>query len=216
MRAFFLTASRVGTGKDADPIRPAGVDGLTSWAACYDRAPAKALVLAEVTDPKAGPGTFLGLLKDTQDAVGILQGTIATTLAQFQGAAAPTWKDTMVGDPLREDEMTTEQYALAVCAYEPWKVGTVYKVGDLRSYEATLYEVKTAHTAQSDWTPPIVPALFVRRSPAGVIPVWVQPTGAHDAYAKDALVIFNGKVYQSLIPANVWSPTVYPAGWRAV
>jgi len=38
--------------------------------------------------------------------------------------------------------------------------------------------------------------------------------GAHDAYAKDACVTFNGKEYLSNINANVWSPTAYPAGWR--
>lgn len=216
MRAFFLTASRIGTGTDAYPIRPAGVDGLTLWAACYDRASAAALVLAEVTDPKAGPGTFMGLLKDTQGDAGTLQATIAAKLKAFSGAESCDWGDTMVGDPLREDEMTATEYAIAVTAYPAWKAGTAYRVGDLCSYNAALYEVVQAHTSQTDWYPSIVPALFTARSPAGVIPVWRQPTGAQDAYAKGALVIFDGKVYESLIVANVWSPTVYPAGWRAV
>jgi len=56
----------------------------------------------------------------------------------------------------------------------------------------------------------------VARSPEGVIPLWVQPTGAHDAYELGALVIFEGQVYRSLIDANVWSPTDYPAGWEGV
>jgi hypothetical protein len=30
----------------------------------------------------------------------------------------------------------------------------------------------------------------------------------------EALVVFQGKVYESLIAANVWSPAVYPAGWK--
>lgn len=216
MRAFFLTASRIGTGTDADPIRPAGVDGLTSWAACYDHASDEALVLAEVTDPKAFPGTFLGLLKDTQDDAGKLRGIIAAKLKEFSGGESCEWGDTMVGDPLREDEMTATEYAIAVTAYPAWKAGTAYKIGDLCSYNAALYEVVQAHTSQSDWYPSIVPALFVARSPAGIIPVWKQPVGAVDAYAKGALVIFNGKVYESLITANVWSVTVYPAGWRLI
>lgn len=48
------------------------------------------------------------------------------------------------------------------------------------------------------------------------IPDWVQPTGAHDAYNKGDKVRYNGKVYESLIDGNVWSPDVYPAGWREV
>ena len=43
---------------------------------------------------------------------------------------------------------------------------------------------------------------------------WVQPTGTHDAYAKDARVSFEGADYESRIPANTYSPTVYPQGWR--
>jgi len=29
-------------------------------------------------------------------------------------------------------------------------------------------------------------------------------------------VTFEGKVYESTIDANVWSPTAYPAGWKKV
>lgn len=48
-------------------------------------------------------------------------------------------------------------------------------------------------------------------------PQWVQPTGAHDAYKKGDKVHFptaTDPVYESLIDANVWSPTAYPAGWK--
>ena len=47
-------------------------------------------------------------------------------------------------------------------------------------------------------------------------PEWVQPTGAHDAYRKGDLVTFEGRVYESLIDANVHSPAAYPAGWRLI
>lgn len=43
---------------------------------------------------------------------------------------------------------------------------------------------------------------------------WVQPTGAHDAYKKGDRVTFNGETYESVIDANVWSPSAYPAGWK--
>ena len=43
---------------------------------------------------------------------------------------------------------------------------------------------------------------------------WVQPAGAHDAYNIGDKVIFEGHLWESLINANVWSPTGYPAGWR--
>ena len=45
-------------------------------------------------------------------------------------------------------------------------------------------------------------------------PEFVQPTGAHDAYKKGDKITFEGKHYISLIDANVYSPTAYPAGWQ--
>lgn len=47
-------------------------------------------------------------------------------------------------------------------------------------------------------------------------PQWVQPAGAHDAYQLGDRVSFNGKNYESLINANVWSPSAYPAGWKEI
>ena len=41
---------------------------------------------------------------------------------------------------------------------------------------------------------------------------WTQPTGGHDAYPLGAVVTDAGKMWISLIPANVWRPGV--SGWR--
>lgn len=43
---------------------------------------------------------------------------------------------------------------------------------------------------------------------------WVQPTGAHDAYALAAVVAHNGKTWESTVKDNVWEPGVY--GWKEV
>lgn len=45
---------------------------------------------------------------------------------------------------------------------------------------------------------------------------FVQPTGAHDVYAKGAKVRFQGKVYESTIPNNAYSPAAYPQGWKEI
>ena len=44
----------------------------------------------------------------------------------------------------------------------------------------------------------------------------VRPSGAHDAYNLGDRVRYGGKVYESIIDGNVWSPDVYPAGWTEV
>ena len=45
---------------------------------------------------------------------------------------------------------------------------------------------------------------------------FVQPSGAHDAYNLGDRVSYNGKVYESVINGNVWSPDVYPDGWNEI
>lgn len=52
--------------------------------------------------------------------------------------------------------------------------------------------------------------------PTDNIKEFVQPTGAHDSYAKGDKVRFNGKVYESLIDNNAYSPSEYPAGWKEI
>ena len=95
-----------------------------------------------------------------------------------------------------------------------WEPGIAVKVGEQYRYENVLYDVVQAHTTQSDWTPDIVPALFTVATPIGLIAEWVQPTGAHDAYNTGDKIRFEGEIYESLIDANVWSPSVYPQGWE--
>lgn len=45
-------------------------------------------------------------------------------------------------------------------------------------------------------------------------PEWVQPTGGHDAYNTGDRVTYNGRVYESTMDGNVWSPDAYPQGWE--
>ena len=47
-------------------------------------------------------------------------------------------------------------------------------------------------------------------------PAYVQPTGAHDAYQAGDRVTFQGRVYEAVINAVVWSPLAYPQAWKEV
>ena len=103
--------------------------------------------------------------------------------------------------------------------FPAWAVGVAYSVGERVQYDGKLYKVVQAHTSQADWTPDKTPALFAEVAAPGEIPVWKQPTGAQDAYAKGDKVWFpdvNTTVYESIIDSNVWSPTDYPQGWKVV
>lgn len=109
--------------------------------------------------------------------------------------------------------LTDEDALQAVELFPQWVVGHTYAVDERLQYNGVLYRVVQAHTSQADWTPDITPALFVVVS-LDEWPEFVQPTGAHDAYKKGDKVTFNGKHYISLIDANVYSPSAYPAGWQ--
>lgn len=117
---------------------------------------------------------------------------------------------------IRADLLTADEIAALAGEYPAWATGTAYSAGDLRSHGGTLWKCVQGHTSQPDWTPGSVPSLWTRAAPENVIPDWVQPTGAHDAYRMGDRVTFQGKVYESLINANVWSPTAYPAGWKLI
>ena len=95
--------------------------------------------------------------------------------------------------------------------------GLTYKTNDRLMYNDKFYKVLQDHTSQSDWTPDTASSLYVEiADPSNEYPEFKQPTGAHDAYAKGDKVTFEGKHYISLIDANTYSPTDYPAGWQLV
>lgn len=119
-------------------------------------------------------------------------------------------------------DLSQEELAELMDLYEDWVVGESVNVGDIRKYNGKLYRVIQAHTTQADWTPDSVPALWNEYTPPTtedgeeIIPDFKQPTGAHDSYKKGDKVLFEGKVYESLIDNNAYSPSAYPAGWKEV
>ena len=105
----------------------------------------------------------------------------------------------------------TDEAALqGIALYPHWKEGITVAKDARYQYNGKLYRVVQAHTTQSDWQPDVTPALWVKVS-LDEWPEWVQPTGAHDAYAKGDKVTHNSKKWTSDVDANVWEPGVY--GW---
>ena len=117
---------------------------------------------------------------------------------------------------IRWDELTSEEMLDLVDDFKEYSVGSFYVVGDIFTLNNQLYQVLQTHTSQEGWEPNNTPALYKPIAPPTVIPEWVQPTGAHDAYGIGDRVIFEGVVYESLINGNTWSPKVYPGGWKTV
>lgn len=95
--------------------------------------------------------------------------------------------------------------------------GVEYKVDERVSYNGILFKCLQAHTSQATWTPTDAPSLWAKVliPDPEVIPDWEQPDSTN-AYMKGDKVRYNGKIYESLIDNNVWSPETYPAGWSEV
>lgn len=102
--------------------------------------------------------------------------------------------------------------------YPIWSGNNVaYNVDDKVRYEDNLYKVLIAHTSQNGWTPTAAPSLFAKVliPDPQVIPDWEQP-GSTNPYMIGDKVRFEGKIYESVIDNNIWSPAAYPAGWREI
>lgn len=101
--------------------------------------------------------------------------------------------------------------------FDAWKSDTDYVTDQRIRYEGKLYKVLQNHKSQADWTPDTAVSLYVEVAEPGTIPVWKQPTGAHDAYMTGDKVHFPTKddaVYVSDIDYNTYAPNVY--GWHQV
>ena len=118
--------------------------------------------------------------------------------------------------------LSDEQALQVPLMFPKWQADKEYVVGDRVLYLGVLYKVLQAHTSQQGWEPDIAPSLFAKnlivKDENGEqvdIPEFEQPDSTNPYMIGDK-VIFEGKVYQSLIDNNVWSPTAYPQGWEEV
>ena len=115
---------------------------------------------------------------------------------------------------------------------QPSGAHDAYAKGDIVNYNGILYrslidgnvwspDVYPAGWEQADGTtteptPEPEPDPETEPEQPTAYPEFVQPTGAHDAYGVGDRVTYNGKVYESTISGNVWSPDAYPQGWTEV
>jgi len=127
-------------------------------------------------------------------------------------------KTNVFAEKFLEADMAPEDLLAMIDIFPSWDslIGRLIQVGTKFKYDGNLYRVEQENTFQTDWLPDAVPALYTRIVPENVIPIWVQPTGAQDAYNIGDQVTYEDLVYESTIDANTWSPTGYPSGWNLV
>lgn len=113
--------------------------------------------------------------------------------------------------------LTDEDALEAVQLFAAWNPTATYAVGDRVRYNNVLYRCLQAHTAQEAWTPTDAPSLWAKvliPDETQIYP-WEQPDSTNP-YSKGDKVMYNGKVYESTIDGNVWSPDAYPQGWKEI
>ena len=105
----------------------------------------------------------------------------------------------------------------AVQLFPQWNESTRYKEGDRVRFQNTLYKCLLNHIAQPTWSPIAAPSLWAKVliPDPETIPEWEQPESTN-AYQIGDKVMFEGKIYESVIANNIWSPAAYPAGWKEV
>ena len=117
------------------------------------------------------------------------------------------------------NNVTDDAVALTIQEfYDIWNVGVTYEVGRYLQYKGVLYKVLQPHTSQETWTPDVASSVYAKVliDPTGeTIRDWEQPDSTN-AYMTGDKVRFEGKIYESVIDNNIWSPTAYPAGWKIV
>ena len=117
---------------------------------------------------------------------------------------------------LSDSENTKDEVKTSLVVETTKKPNEKVDLGWKRIWEGKQYEVIQPHMTVIGQTPDLTPALW-KLVPSEEIPVWKQPTGAHDAYRLGAKVHYptiNDPIYESLIDYNVYSPLTYPAGWK--
>lgn len=101
--------------------------------------------------------------------------------------------------------------------FPTWTPGTSYTLGERIRHNGILWRCLQRHTSQDGWEPGVAPSMWAKVliPDPEVIPDWEQPDSTN-AYMKGDRVRFEGKIFESLIDNNVWSPAAYPAGWTEV
>lgn len=149
----------------------------------------------------------------------VLEGVLPDELLIATQVEATVKKEQIRKDLLANIDIDTVDSTLLVDTglAKEWEKTSYFIAGEPILYENEIYKVLQSHSKQLDWTPTAAPSLFAKKlaAPDGTPKEWVQPDSTNP-YMKGDKVTFEGKIYESLIDSNIWSPTAYAAGWKEI
>ena len=158
----------------------------------------------------------------TSDNDTVLMDSYSGTSLGSEVAIGIDYRDRKTGEVLKTPIALKPSDIIQAIDYEYAAEDTnhVFNAGDLVLRDGNIYKVKLTHFGYQETVDNFNTfyqlVISLKDAESGVVPDFIQPTGAHDAYKKGDKVTFNGKVWESLIDSNVWSPTAYPAGWKLI
>lgn len=168
--------------------------------------------LAAAIDDSAGA---MQNMADTQ--LDNLQGDVTIMKSALEGLGISVYENLQA--PLRDTvQFATELVGqLSEALNENGLEGLVSAAGDVLS--EVLLKITSELPKFIDIGVKVIKSLIsglwkATADPAEEWPVWSQPQGAHDAYAKGAKVLHSSKRWTSDVDNNVWEPGVY--GWTEV
>jgi len=97
-----------------------------------------------------------------------------------------------------------------------WASNTKYKTGDYVEYRESVFRVIQGHTSLSNWTPPLVPALFELVKPSDPLYILWQDGVT---YARGEHIIQNESAYEVLQDHKAqsnWQPAAVPALYKPI
>jgi hypothetical protein len=147
----------------------------------------------------------------------------ATKTAQAQAEQLALAQTLTLNNVIAEQQQASDATALENQAIYPmWSELAVTYAFDIKvqSFDADnnlwLYKCVQPHTSQIGYNPYLTPALWTKIAPPGEVYVWVQPTGAQDAYQIGDRVHYptiTDPIYKSTVNANVYAPLVVAGQW---
>lgn len=203
---------RTGTLKDGSTVSnynllPHDVLIAEGWLPLIDDPP-------ETDDKHRAVRTGYEIYGDRVEAIYSIEEIIPPAISEeeLQDKARLKAQQLAIKPIIAEETLTIDEILEVAPLFPAYEIGKIYKVGDIFTYNRSLFEVVQEHTSQEGWKPDVEASLYKNHTPKGEIEEWRQPLGSHDAYLTGDRVLFNGEVYISKIDNNVWSPDTY--GWE--
>lgn len=94
--------------------------------------------------------------------------------------------------------------------------GSLIKAGERVNFHGILHQAAADLWDREENAPDMAPNLWVKIEYVEGCRVIPDVISAAEAFALGEQGWWDGHIYESLIPANVWTPDVYPQGWLLI